>query len=55
MLPEAPSLHALAFTGDFESDALALRRALRFSEEGPIGNLLGQLENKGVFDFRNRR
>lgn len=51
VLPESPPLCALTFTGDFESDALALRRALRFSEEGPIGNLIGQLENKGFLIF----
>ena len=48
VLPEAPSCHAIKLSDDPEEDALALRRHLRFANDGPIEDLIGKLENKGI-------
>lgn len=47
-LPNPPKCHALVRSGDFEKDAIALRAYLRLQLEGPIDELVGILENKGV-------
>ena len=55
VLPEAPACHGVNLSGDVEQDAKTLREYLHISENGPIGNLVELLENKGVlvcfFDF----
>lgn len=48
VLPVAPSIHALPLTDDDEANAKALRNHLGLAEEGPIDNLIGILENKGI-------
>lgn len=48
VLPVAPSCHAIQLSADPEEDALALRRYLGFANDGPIEDLIGKLENKGV-------
>lgn len=50
-LPEAPVCHSLTATGDPEIDALALRDHLDFSGSGPIKDLIGAMENKGILIY----
>ena len=56
-LRDAPSIHSLQPTMSAEADAQALRELLGFAKEGPIPNLVGALENKGIlvflFDYDN--
>lgn len=51
VLPSAPLCHGLELVGDAEKDALAMRRYLRISELGPVGNLIELLENKGILVY----
>ncbi len=51
VLPEAPACHGAALSENAEQDAKALRKYLRISEEGPVGNLVELLENKGILTF----
>lgn len=51
VLPEAPLIHYIKTTRDPEEDAKALRRHLGIAEEGPVGNLISILENKGVLVY----
>ena len=48
VLPEAPACHRIDLSENPEQDAKALRKYLRISEAGPIGNLVELLENKGI-------
>jgi len=48
VLPAAPQCHALPLSGDAEKNAAALRIHLGFAESGPIEDLTGKLENKGI-------
>lgn len=48
VLPEAPACHGVNLSVSVEQDAKALRKYLRISEAGPIGNLVELLENKGI-------
>ena len=48
VLPDAPACHALPLVDDNEKNAMALRRHLGFPEDGPIEDLIGKLENKGI-------
>ena len=48
VLPHVPSFGRIPVTEDAEQDAGKLRRFLGFPENGPIGNLVGLLENKGI-------
>ena len=50
-LRDAPLSHSITPTMDAEKDAEALRMTLGFSQEGPIPNLIGALENKGILVF----
>ena len=50
-LPEAPACHSLTATDDPESDALALRAHLGFAKSGPIQDLIGAMENKGILIY----
>lgn len=47
-LPEPLKCHALLRTEDCEEDAKQLRKYLCFPEEGPIDEIIGVLENKGI-------
>ncbi len=47
-LPEPPKPYTLSRTGDAEEDAIELRKYLGLQLEGPIGELIGVLENKGI-------
>ena len=51
VLPEAPKAHQLPLTGDVETDAAAMRRALHIAETGSVGNLIELLENIGVLVY----
>ncbi|MBO4364262.1 MAG: ImmA/IrrE family metallo-endopeptidase [Clostridia bacterium] len=48
VLPAAPQCHALSLSDDAEENAAALRAHLGFAESGPIEDLTGKLENKGI-------
>jgi Zn-dependent peptidase ImmA (M78 family)/DNA-binding XRE family transcriptional regulator len=48
ILPNTPTLSALKITEDIEADALSLRKHLNLAFDGPIGNLVEILENKGI-------
>ena len=51
VLPEAPKCHGLALTDNIEEDAVSMRRYLKISESGPVGNLIELLENKGILVY----
>ena len=51
VLPNAPSCHAISLSNDLEVNAVALRRHLGFAEDGPIEDLIGKLENKGILIY----
>ncbi len=48
VLPNAPACHGADLSENVEEDAKTLRKYLRISETGPIGNLVELLENKGI-------
>lgn len=48
VLPHAPLIHALELSDDNEKNAAALRMHLGLALDGPIDNLIGTLENKGI-------
>lgn len=50
-LRDAPLCHSIIPTMDAEEDACTLRKTLGFPQEGPIPNLIGALENKGILVF----
>lgn len=50
-LPNPPQCHTLSRTGDSDEDAKQLRRCLGLQEEGPVDELIGILENKGILVF----
>ena len=47
----APKCHVLPLSDDDEENALALRTHLGFAADGPIEDLIGKLENKGVLIY----
>lgn len=51
VLPVAPDCHTLKLTGDADVDALSMRKYLKLSEVGPVGNLIELLENRGVLVY----
>ena len=51
VLPEAPTCHALKLSENNEENAKELREHLGFAKNGPIEDLIGQLENKGILIF----
>ena len=51
VLPDAPSCHVLELSADDEGNAALLREHLGFSKDGPIEELIGKLENKGVLIY----
>jgi len=50
-LPAAPKCHTLTVSGDVENDAARLREYLGFAIEGPLLDLIGAMENKGVMIY----
>ena len=51
VLPDAPACNLLPLSDDVEKDAHDLRVHLDFSAEGPIDDLIGKLENKGILIY----
>ena len=51
VLPKAPECHSIKLSDDIEENAKAMRLHLRIAEEGPIGNLIELLENKGILIY----
>ena len=51
VLPEAPTCHVLKILEDNEANASALREHLGFAKDGPIEDLIGKLENKGILVY----
>lgn len=51
VLPNALICHEVQLSSNAEDDAKALRKYLRISDAGPIGNLVELLENKGVLVY----
>lgn len=48
VLPDAPECGAMPVTGDAEVDAAAIRRHLGIELVGPVPDLVGVLENRGI-------
>lgn len=51
VLPTAPLCHGVQLSSNAENDARALRKYLHISEDGPVGNLVEMLENKGILVY----
>ena len=51
VLPDAPACRAIPLSKDAEKDAAALRAHLGFALDGPIEDLIGKLENKGILVY----
>lgn len=51
VLPDAPACHVLLLSEDNEKNAAALRQHLGFAPDGPIEELIGKLENKGILVY----
>ena len=51
ILPDAPACHAISLSQDVEENAVALRSHLGFAKDGPIEDLIGKLENKGILVY----
>lgn len=51
VLPVAPATNVLQLTENSELDALALRKHLNLAVDGPTGNLIEILENKGILIY----
>ncbi len=51
VLPEAPACHGVHLSENIEQDAKMLRKYLHISDAGPVGNLVGMLENKGILIY----
>lgn len=51
VLPEPPECHTIVLSGDAEKDSINLRRHLGLASDGPIDDLIGVLENKGILIF----
>ena len=51
VLPAAPAGHGVPLSSNAEDDAKALRKYLHISEDGPVGNLVEMLENKGILVY----
>lgn len=51
VIPNPPKVGTLLITEDVEVDAQSMRSHLRLSNEGPLGNLVQILENKGFFIY----
>ena len=51
VLPDAPLCNVIELTNDSEQNAILLRQHLGFAIDGPIDDLIGKLENKGILIF----
>ena len=51
VLPDAPACHVIQLSQDPEKNAAALRAHLGFAADGPIEDLTGMLENKGILVY----
>jgi Zn-dependent peptidase ImmA (M78 family)/DNA-binding XRE family transcriptional regulator len=51
VLPKAPKRHALYLENNDEENAKNLRIFLTMAPEGPVGNLVDMLENKGILTY----
>lgn len=51
VLPEPPACDVLTLSDDDERNAVILREHLGFSKDGPIEELIGKLENKGILVY----
>ena len=51
VLPNAPICHVIPLSEDPEENACALRAHLGFAKDGPIEDLIGKLENKGILVY----
>ncbi len=51
VLPDAPVCHSLALSQDAENNAFLLRKHLGLAQDGPIEDLIGMLENKGILVY----
>lgn len=51
VLPSYPPYHSLEMTDDIEADAQALRKHLGFAPSGPVKDLIGAMENKGILIY----
>lgn len=51
VLPPYPLYHSLNMTDDSEADAQALRKHLGFAPSGPVKDLIGAMENKGILIY----
>ena len=51
VLPDAPICHIIPLSEDTEKNACALREHLGFAKDGPIEDLIGKLENKGILVY----
>lgn len=51
VLPAVPACHKLKLSQDAEENASALRRYLGFAKDGPVEDLIGKLENKGILVY----
>ncbi len=51
VLPDPPAFHVLQLSNDNEKNAASLRAHLGFALDGPIEDLIGKLENKGMLVF----
>lgn len=52
VLPSFPETHCVPISDDVEETATALRLHLGFAQTGPIINLLGNLENRGMLIYQ---
>lgn len=50
-LPTPPKCYTVELSGSYQEDAINLRKHLGLPEEGPIDELIGILENKGIMVF----
>ena len=51
VLPDAPKSHSIPLTDSAEKNAVLLKRHLGFAENGPVEDLIGKLENKGILIY----
>lgn len=51
VLPDAPACHAIQLSQNPEKNAAELRAHLGFAADGPIEDLTGKLENKGILVY----
>lgn len=51
VLPDAPACHTIPLLQGAEGSAAALRAHLGFAKDGPIEDLIGKLENKGILVY----